>query len=227
MTLMFGPAHRTLRLGLLGFIIAVSLVPAIAGTMRLEELARGAKVTVDNARFIRAPWPVTLHILAVVPFSILGALQLAPIFRARFPAWHRGVGRLLVLAGVMAALSGLWMTLSYPWPAGDGVAVYVMRLIAGSVMLLSIAISVMAIARRDFETHGRWMLRAYAMGMGAATQVLTHVPWFILVGQPSEGRRSVLMGSAWVINALIAEWLIIASGRRQRQRVQRVSVVVS
>lgn len=57
-------------------LILLSLVPAAMGTVRLAELARGAAVTPANARFFAQPVPVVLHILAVIPYSILGAFQL-------------------------------------------------------------------------------------------------------------------------------------------------------
>ena len=65
-----------------------------------------------------------------------------------------------------------------------------------------------AIRRRDFASHGAWMTRAYAIGMGAGTQVLTHLPWFVLVGTPGESARTFLMGAGWVINVVVAEWII-------------------
>jgi hypothetical protein len=53
------------------------------------------------------------------------------------------------------------------------------------------------------------MTRAYAIGMGAGTQVLTHLPWFILMdGKPGELPRAVMMGAGWVINVVVAEWII-------------------
>lgn len=60
------------------------------------------------------------------------------------------------------------------------------------------------------------MIRGYAIGLGAGTQVLTHLPWFILVGRPGELSRAVLMGAGWVINVVVAEW-IIRSARRRRE----------
>jgi hypothetical protein len=52
--------------------------------------------------------------------------------------------------------------------------------------------------------------------MGAGTQVLTHLPWAILVGKPGESARTVLMGAGWVINVVVAEWII----RRRQIRPQ-------
>jgi uncharacterized membrane protein len=189
-------------------LIVLSVVPAVAGTARLSELARGAIVSAANARFFAMPLPVVLHILAVIPFSILGALQFAPAFRQRHRGWHRAAGRALVVCGLTAALTGLFMTLVYPWPAGDGVVLYAERLVFGLAMLGSLVVAIDAIRRRDFAMHGAWMIRAYAIGMGAGTQVITHLPYYVLVGTPGELARAVLMGAGWVINVIVAEWII-------------------
>jgi len=190
-------------------LILLSLVPAIAGTARLAELSGHPPVTPANARFVAMPLPVVLHIVAVIPFSILGAFQFAPSFRRRHRRWHRAAGRVLGVCGLIAALTGLWMAHFYPWPEGDGEAVYVLRLVFGSAMLGSMVLALAAIPRRDFAAHGAWMTRAYAIGMGAGTQVFTHLPWFMLVdGKPGELPRAVMMGAGWVINVLVAEWII-------------------
>ena len=130
-------------------LIALSLVPAIAGIARLAQLAGGVTITPENARFFAAPLPVLLHIPAVILFSMCGALQFSPGFRRRRNGWHRAAGRILIPCGVVAALSGLWMAQFYPWPPGDGRILYVERLVVGSAMLLSIALSVVAITLRD------------------------------------------------------------------------------
>ncbi len=190
-------------------LIALSLVPALAGTIRVAELASGAAVTPANARFFAMPLPVMIHVPAAIIYSIVGALQFSPGFRRHNRPWHRAAGKVIALCGFLVALSGLWMAHFYAWPAGDGVGVYVERLIAGSAMLVSLVFALRAIPRRDFSSHGDWMMRAYAIGLGAGTQVLTHLPWFILVDMhPGETPRAVMMGAGWVINVVLAEWVI-------------------
>jgi uncharacterized membrane protein len=190
-------------------LIVLSMVPAIAGTVRLTQLASGATITPDNARFFASPLPVLLHIPAVIVYSLLGAFQFSPSFRRRNRAWHRAAGKILAPCGLVAALSGLWMAHFYPWPAGDGQILYAERLIFGTAMVVSICLGLYAIRRRDFTSHGEWMTRAYAIGLGAGTQVLTHLPWFILAdGKPGELPRSVMMGAGWVLNVIVAEWII-------------------
>src|SRR6478609_4151893 len=101
-------------------LVLLSLVPAIAGTRRVVQLTGGATITAADARFVAAPAPVVLHVIAAVPFSMLGAFQFAPAFRRRRRDWHRAVGRTLVVFGLVVALTGLWMAQFYAWPEGDG-----------------------------------------------------------------------------------------------------------
>lgn len=196
-------------------LMALSTVPVLAGTARLTEIARGAAITPANARFMASAWPVVLHIVAVSIYSMLGALQFSAGWRRRSRGWHRNAGRIVVVAGVLAATSGLWMTQRYPWPAGDGRLLYMERLLFGTAMLVSLSLALAAIRQRDFTTHGQWMIRAYAIGLGAGTQVFTHLPWFLLVkSTPGEMPRAVMMGAGWIINVMVAEWVIRRSPSR-------------
>ena len=202
-------------------LVALSVVPALGGGARLAQLAGGAPVTAENARFFHAPLPILLHIPFAVTFSILGAFQFSAGLRKRYRWWHRMSGRVLIPAGFVVALTGLWMTLTYATPPNDGPMVYAERLVFGSAMLLSLVLGVRAILRRDFATHGDWMMRAYAIGLGAGTQVFTHLPWFILVNlKPGELPRGIMMGAGWVINVVVAEWVI----RRGNAHPARVMV---
>ncbi len=189
-------------------LIVLSAVPMAAGAVRLTELTGGAEVTPENARFFAAPLPVVLHILSVGLYSVLGAFQFAPGYRRKRLGWHRAAGRLLIPCGLVAALSGLWMTLFYPRPEGDGDLLAGLRLVFGSAMVLAIVLGFAAIRRRDLARHRAWMIRGYAIGLGAGTQVLTHLPWFLIFGTPGEFPRALLMGAGWVINLAVAEWII-------------------
>ena len=117
-------------------------------------------------------------------------------------------GRILVPAGLLAALSGLWMSLFYTLPATDGPALVVLRLIFGFGMLLSIILALLAIRRRDFAIHGAWMTRAYAIALGAGTQAVVLLSWMLIAGPTDQTMRAVLMGASWVINLVVAEYFI-------------------
>ncbi len=100
------------------------------------------------------------------------------------------------------------MAVFYDLPEGDGDVLLILRLVFGSAMVMSIVLGMLAVLRRDFVRHGAWMARGYAIGIGAGTQALVSIPWILLVGQPDELTRAVLMGSAWLINLAVAESFI-------------------
>lgn len=195
-------------------LMLLALIPVLAGALRLGELAGAPGVTAANARFVQSPIPVVIHIVSATVFTLLGALQFVPALRRRRNGWHRGAGRLLLPAGALAALSGMWMAAFYPHPAGEGLAMSVLRLVFGAAMLAALALGARAIAERDFAAHGAWMTRAYAIGIGAGTQALVLIPGAIAFGPTHELSRTVLMGAAWVINLAVAERVIRRRGRR-------------
>ena len=199
-------------------LILLSLIPIIAGQARLSELTGGAVMTDQNARFLESPIPVVTHIVSVTIYSLLGAFQFVPALRRRRGGWHRIAGRILIPAGLLTALSGMWMASFYPHPAGDGFVLMLLRLLFGSAMVVSIALGLRAILRRNFVVHSAWMTRAYAIGMGAGTQAIVLIPGSILFGSTNELSRTVFMGAAWVINLAVAEYVIRRRVRRQPQR---------
>jgi hypothetical protein len=188
-------------------LIALSLVPMIAGASRVSQLASGVTVNAENARFFDSPIPVIVHIVGASVFLVLGALQFAPTLRRR--RWHRISGRIVAPAGVLAALSGMWMTLFYVLPLSVTTPVLsAMRLVLGTAMAAAIVFAVIAIRRRDVVTHSAWMTRAYAIGLGAGTQVFTVLPWTLVIGTPSAVVYTALMAAGWAINLTIAEIVI-------------------
>ena len=89
------------------------------------------------------------------------------------------------------------------------------RLAVGLGMIASILLALLAVRRRDFAVHGAWMIRAYALGMGAGTQVFTQLPWMLLVGPLDPASKAALMAAGWLINIAVAE-AVIARSRRPR-----------
>jgi hypothetical protein len=190
-------------------LLALSFIPVASGMFRLNQLTSGAAITPANARFFASPLPVIVHIVGSSLFAILGAFQFSAGFRRRWPRWHRVAGRLLVVAGLLVGLSGIWMAFFYyPRPVGDGDFLAALRLLFGSAMIVSISLSFAAIRRRDVRGHRAWMIRGYAIGLGAGTQTLTLMIGEMIAGKPDELSRALLMGLAWVINLAVAEWII-------------------
>jgi hypothetical protein len=201
-------------------LILLSILPLTFGAIRLSQLINGAEITAANARFFASPSPVVIHILSAAVYALLGAFQFVSRLWQRGIKWHRWVGRLLLPFGLLVGFSGLWMTLFYPYPEGASDLLYVLRLFFGSGMVLAIILGYISIRKRDVAQHQAWMTRAYAIGMGAGTQVLTGMAGALLFGKVNEFENAVLMGAAWVINLAVAEWSIRRGSIKQTRAAQ-------
>ncbi len=219
-------ARSTRAVGWLPFaLIGLVLVPAIAGSLRLVELAGGPQLITANPRITASPLPVVVHIVSAVAYAVLGAFQFSAALRRHRPGWHRAAGRVLVVLGLAVAFSALCLTLFYPREPGTGLLAYVFRLAFGSGMATSIILGFAAIRRGDVARHRAWMTRAYALALGAGTQVFTRG-----IGQAAFGTSELTidlcLGAGWAINLAVAEYAIRRRPVRRR-RSTRPTVTVA
>jgi uncharacterized membrane protein len=153
------------------------------------------------------PLPLVAHIVGATIYALVGILQFHPRFRRRHLDWHRRAGRVLAVAGLLVAISALWMTLAFEAQPGSGVLLYVLRLVFGSAMAASLVLGVTTIRRGDIAAHRAWMTRAYAIGLAAGTQAFTEG-----IGEAIFGTgviaADLAKGAGWMVNLVIAEHAI-------------------
>jgi uncharacterized membrane protein len=197
--------------------VALSVIPVLFGTLRVIDIVGGSHVMPDNPRIAASPVPAVVHIVGGGLFLLLGAFQFSGRIRRRWRNWHRRTGRALMLLGAAAALAGLWMTLIYPRQTGTGPLLQVSRVAFASGMTACIVLAYRAIRRRDIAQHRAWMMRAYALGLGAGTQAFT-----IGIGEGIFGKTVVTTdistAAGWFINITVAEYLIRKPSRRKHSR---------
>jgi len=80
-------------------------------------------------------------------------------------------------------------------------------------MALFLSLGFAAIMRQDIPRHRAWMMRSFALGLGAGTQVPTHLPWFLFPSIHGELARTLFMGAGWAINLAAVEWLLLRERR--------------
>jgi uncharacterized membrane protein len=185
-------------------LIALAAIPLTAGALRLIQLAGGPAVIPADHRFAGFPVALVTHILGAAVFALAGALQFAPRLRRRHPAWHRRAGRAVIASGTLVATSALWLTLFYDAQPGTGELLYMLRLIFAPALIACLVLGLAAVRRGDIATHRAWMTRAYALGLGAGTQVFTEG-----IGEAIFGTGvlagDLAKGAAWMINLAVAE----------------------
>lgn len=200
-------------------LVGLVLIPAIAGSLRLVELAGGPLLLPANPRMTASPAPVVAHITSAIAYGVLGALQFSAALRRCHPVWHRAAGRVVLVLGMAVALSALSMTLLYARQPGTGELAFLFRLAAGSGMASSILLGFAAIRRGDVARHQAWMTRAYALALGAGTQTFS-----LGIGHAAFGTSALTtdlsLGAGWAVNLAVAEYVI---RRRRNGRTLRVT----
>lgn len=204
-------------------LVALGTVPVIAGSLRLVELSGGTGAMPSDARYDASPLPVVLHIVCATVFAILGAFQFSPRLRRRRSGWHRRAGRVLVVAGLGVALSALWLNHFFPRADATREVLYPLRMAFGVAMVVTLVLGFAAARRRDFARHRAWMIRSYAIGIVAGTQVFTLGIGGAVFGT-GDVTTALLLAAAWGINLAVAERAI---RKRPRRRTPVTSVPVA
>ncbi|MEV6892805.1 DUF2306 domain-containing protein [Kribbella sp. NPDC051137] len=187
-------------------LVLLTIVPLASGTLRLIEVAGGPALMPDNPRIDASPAPVVVHVVGAAAYAVVGAFQFSSRIRRTHRDWHRRAGRVLVAAGLLVAGSGLWMTLFYSGAPG-GPVLWGVRLVVASAMGSCLVLGIRAIRQGAIRVHRAWMIRAYALGLGAGTQVLTQGVGQGLFGT-GELSTALSISAGWAVNAAIAEYVV-------------------
>lgn len=209
---------RILTTAARGGLFLIALPPVLIGGFALVSMATGSLNGVSDVADVarRASYPVAmvLHIVGGSAMVILGLLQFSGSLRARAPGFHRWAGRVLLALGAGVSLSALWMNAS-PLALPESQLHNGAQNIMAAIFLIVASLGLAAARARDFAAHRAWMLRAYAICMGAGTQTLMLFPVFVVYGKVEGLAADLAFIGAWVLNLAVAEAVIGGFGRRQ------------
>jgi hypothetical protein len=122
----------------------------------------------------------------------------------------------------VVAVSALWLTLFYEPQPGSGTLLFMFPLVFAPAMVACLILGFTAIRRRDIAAHRAWMMRAYAIGLGAGTQTFTEG-----IGEGFFGHSvpvaDLSRGAGWLINVDVAEWVIRQPARQRVRRAHRAA----
>lgn len=196
------------------FLLAV--IPVLTGVVVLLSMQSGEVNTLSDATAIarRAsyPWAIIGHILGGSAMLILGFSQFSRRLRRALPGVHRWLGRALVGAGGYFALSGLLMNAA-PKAQADSALYNSAQNVMAVVFLTVLFLGIRAARQRRFADHRAWMMRCYAITLGAATQTVLLLPVFLMLGEVKGVLVDLVFIAAWGVNLAAAEWLIRAPQR--------------
>lgn len=199
-------------LATLGVLAAVARVVSVAsGGLTYEQVAELMPAQLVREAFEFDRWFAArpaLTLLHVVPGGVFLALapwQLSTRFRSRHVSFHRRSGRVLLLAGLAAGVSGLVLGALFPF--GGRVAASAVFL-AGSAFLFSLVRAYRAIRRGDVSRHREWMIRMFAVGLGIATVRVIGLCVTALTGAGFQETAGAVFWAGWLSTFAAAElWI--------------------
>ncbi len=151
----------------IGLLVAIVLVFA---TIRVvvdgPHILAGTRGDDFSERYVAHPWLAYLHIAPGVVYLVGAPLQLSRRFRARHYAVHRRLGRVLLTSALGAGLFALLFGVPHAWGGAPEAAA---TLVFGCWFLVCLVLAFRAIRRHDVRHHRRWMVRAFAVGIGVGT----------------------------------------------------------
>lgn len=143
------------------------------------------------------------HIAAAGVTLLTGPFQFLRPLRRRFPAAHHWIGRVYIAAclvgGSAAALIALF--------TASGLVAGVGFFLGAIVWLVCTVLALVAVKRRDFLAHQRWMIRSYAVAFGAVT-LRIYLPVAMIGGLSFATAYPIIAWLCWVPNLLIAQLLV-------------------
>lgn len=198
-----------LRTVQVGIVVLAAIILAFAVARLINDVPHVVNGTVPeeaiDREYVAHPWLAYLHIGPAILYLVGAPIQLAYRIRSRHYTLHRLLGRVLLtcglLCGIFAVVFGAFYSFGGPVQAAASI-------VFGLWFLLCLVNAFRAIRRDAVVDHRRWMIRAYAIGIGVGTIRL----WVYLFTEagildfPDSFAASFWI--AFTLHAAFAEWWI-------------------
>jgi uncharacterized membrane protein len=153
-------------------VIFLSLIGVAVAVRRMAQLERPSPApsrfpdaVAMEAGFTRHSALTVAHIAPALLFLLLAPLQFLPALRRKRAGVHRWIGRVATGAGL--AMGGIALVMSQQMAIG-GKLESAATTFYGGLFLYALVRGYRSIRQGNVRRHREWMIRAYAVGLGAA-----------------------------------------------------------
>ena len=139
-----------------------------------------------SRRYVAHPWLGYLHLAPGVIYLLGAPLQLSRRFRTKHYTVHRRMGRLLLTCALTSGVFALLFGIRFAW---GGTVESLAAVVFGMWFLSCLLLAFRAIRSDNVPQHRRWMIRAFAVGVGIGT-VRIWIGVFEAIAQAMSGGTS-------------------------------------
>lgn len=180
-------------IGVSGYALALAFMPEVRNSFVSNMVAQ-------------TPGASLLHFIGGGIVLLAGASQFHSGLRTKYARVHRFLGRVYVGGVLIGGIAGLYLA----FHASGGLAAQFGFGLLALTWLVSTSLAFKHILQRNIIQHQRWMIRSYALTLGAVT-LRIYLPLFLIQGVPFEQAYPAIAWLAWVPNLIIAEWVFVSA----------------
>jgi len=158
-----------------GIVITLLALALVSVVNRMWFMSSVDDVSVLNdfdRRYAEQSIATWLHLIPALLIAITGPCQFIRKIRVRNRLWHRVSGRVYLVCGTIAALSGTYVGVLYPFTGyeGPGFNEAMASLFFGLISLFCLFNAYRTVRARDFARHREWVIRSWALMLAIATE---------------------------------------------------------
>ncbi|RKR03071.1 DUF2306 domain-containing protein [Maricaulis maris] len=140
------------------------------------------------------------HVLLAALVSAAGVIQLLPMIRRKFPAFHRWTGRAYISVAVFLAIGGILLIWVRGTRLNDWAALG--TTIDGLLILVTATFTLRHAMARRIDLHRRWAMRLFVVVSGVWFIRVAYMAWAIASG--GAGMRRTLDGPTDILVPYLA-----------------------
>ena len=197
---------RVVVYSVVAILVAIGVAAAIARALYLANIGldydqiirlmprTDAPYVAEFNRWFTAHRALTfLHVVPGAAILVLAPFQFSSRLRTRHIRFHRWSGRLVLLAALLAGLSGLFFGAVFP---NGSIAASSAVFCFGALFLISIVRAFAAIRRGNTASHREWMIRMFSIGIGISTIRVVGAALALII--PASSPESRIALSFWI-----------------------------
>jgi uncharacterized membrane protein len=186
------------------FLLLFAIFPVLVSTSYLTLNPESFPFADQRATYTAHLTMLMMHIIGAMLAILIGPFQFLPgIRKGRWLKVHRWLGRTYLISVLVGGLGGLYM-------AQFSYGGMVTHLGFGALACLWLYTAYRAyhhIRNKEIEQHRQWMIRNYALTF-AGVMLRIYLPLSGAMGIDFLTAYRAISWLAWVLNLLVAEWII-------------------